>query len=48
MSINLSLQIVVLLLIASCLSACGGSDSAPATPTANNWDQMNWDQGKWQ
>jgi hypothetical protein len=33
-------------------TACGGgggsNGSASPPPIPNNWDQMSWDQGKWQ
>jgi len=33
------------------LTACGGgggNNNSSLTEPANNWDEMKWDQGKWE
>jgi hypothetical protein len=41
-----------LAVVAVALTGCGGggssNDSSSPPPVPNNWDQMSWDQGKWQ
>lgn len=36
--------IVAAMLVA--LNGCGGSSDS-GTPVSNNWDEMRWDEGKW-
>ena len=38
--------ILPLILLNACGGGSGSADDAP--PPANNWDQMTWDQGRWQ
>ena len=45
-------RFILCLLCALALGSCGGGGSSGGgndTPqTSNNWDEMKWDQGRWQ
>lgn len=45
---NKRLSLIILAGLLAILVGCSGSDDGGTTAPSNNWDEMNWDSGKWQ
>jgi len=46
---NKRLSLIILAGLLAILVGCSSSDDTVyGSPSSNNWDEMNWDSGKWQ
>ncbi len=48
MKLAFGIKIASLLVLLVALAGCSDSDSGGGSESGSNWDEMKWDQGKWE